>query len=92
MTKDELSAYECCSMHDPTGRRGIWFRLPGGATNFNEIEICAGLEGDDYRLTLTAGQTLTTKDIFQLHSALDTGAWMLEDNPPGRDLWGRSPR
>ena len=82
MTKDELSAYECCSMHDPTGRRGIWFRLPGGPTDFTRIEICAGREGDDYHLTLAAGQILTTRDIFELEGVLGTGAWMLQETPP----------
>lgn len=32
----------CVAMHDPSGRRGLWYRLTAEG-----IEICAGREGDD---------------------------------------------
>lgn len=33
----------CISMHDPAGRRGLWFRR----TSDGGVELCAGREGDD---------------------------------------------
>lgn len=72
--------WACCSMHDPAGRRGIWFRSdeagPGGAVT--DLEACSGREGDDCHVRLRAGQTLTAADLSALRDVLHTGRWMVE--------------
>jgi len=72
---------DCCSMHDPTGRRGIWFRRFDviGDGSCPAIAINAGREGDDVSVLLSAGQTLTARDIHDLDAALAVGRWMLEE-------------
>ena len=49
-----------CAMHDPSGRRGVWYRLFSGG-----IEICAGREGDDayYRIMLNDPAYAAVVDI-----------------------------
>lgn len=87
--------WRCCSMHDPSGRRGIWFKTDGvdlvaddigcgmlQTETVNQIEICAGREGDDAEVTLRAGQTLTKTDVLALLGCLEVGAWMHEENEP----------
>lgn len=68
-------SWRCCSMHDPSGRRGIWFRFQ---TN-GKFEICAGREGDDAKVTLQVGDTLTYTNLGQLLACLEYGAWMQEE-------------
>ena len=64
-------------MHDPSGRRGIWFRLHEGV-----FQLRSGREGDDGAIDWKAGQVLTEKDLEELIGALSDGAWMQEDNGP----------
>lgn len=47
---------------DPTGRRGLWQRLPDDAT----LELCAGREGDDsyVRLSLEKHQRAELMDLL----------------------------
>lgn len=80
MNKD-LPGMRCCSMHDKSGRRGIWFREVKLG-----IQIVAGREGDDCEVTLTLGKTITDNSLAQLLSCLLTGAWMQEDEGP--DIMG----
>lgn len=61
--------WRCCSMHDPSSRRGIWFRdLPDG-----RLEIRAGREGGDAVAFIPAELARAVGDC------LSYGAWMLED-------------
>lgn len=67
----------CCSMHDPSGRRGIWYEVQDGT-----LIVKAGREGDDAQAVLRPGEVLTADTIAALVGCLDVGAWMLEDNSP----------
>jgi len=60
-------------MHDPSGRRGIWFRL----LLDGQLEIRAGREGDDAACFVPRG---TAKSLLD---CLEYGAWMQEDYGPG---------
>lgn len=65
--------WRCCSMHDPDGRRGVWFKvLPDGS-----LHVRAGREGDD--ASCTVPQPLGNR----LKECLEWGAWMQEDYGPG---------
>lgn len=65
--------WRCCSMHDPSGRRGIWYRT----TETGELRIVAGREGDD-------AEVLIPKEFAKpLADCLSYGAWMQEDYGPG---------
>ena len=71
-------AWRCASMHDPSGRRGVWFTsIPGPS-----ITVCAGREGDDATVTLKVGDVLTQEQVTGLLSCLEYGAWMQEDYGP----------
>ena len=78
----------CVSMHDPTGRRGIWYRTettpmptPDGSTYpaVTKVEIVAGREGDDEEVTMRVGDTITLEMLHRLEGCLRIGAWMLEE-------------
>lgn len=43
MNLDPNDGWQCCSLHDPAKRRGIWWRM----TECGLLEIVAGREGDD---------------------------------------------
>ena len=60
--------WECCSWHDPNGRRGIWFRrTPDGV-----LQIAAGREGGDAYAELT-GHAATAVEV-----CLSCGSAMLD--------------
>lgn len=64
--------WRCCSMHDPSGRRGVWYRtLPDG-----RLEIRAGREGDD------ACSFIPAELAESVDNCLSYGAWMQEDYGP----------
>ncbi len=79
----------CVSMHDPTGRRGIWYRTETTPTlctrtastypAVTEVEIVAGREGDDEAVTMRVGDTITLEMLHRLEGCLRVGAWMLEE-------------
>lgn len=73
--KDSL--WRCCSMHDPAGRRGIWYRYHNGI-----LQIRAGREGDDEEIDLEVGRILTQLDLDKISGALDSGGQMQEDYGP----------
>lgn len=73
MNRSSEPGYRCASMHDPAGRRGIWYRQIDGG-----IEICARREGDDVHVILREGDALTREQLRELQGALSTGAWMVE--------------
>lgn len=61
-------------MHDPSERRGIWFRETRGM-----LEVCGGREGDDSYVKLEVGKELSQDDLRALATVLDTSRWVLED-------------
>lgn len=76
-----LPGFTCAAMNDPTGRRGIWFRVLDDG-----IEIRAGREGDDVHVILRDGRVLTREQRLELQAALETGAWMLWEAKHGVDI------
>ncbi len=80
-------------MHDPTGRRGIWYRTETTPTPTSDgqrpikstypavtkVEIVAGREGDDEAVTLRVGDTISLEMLHRLEGCLRIGAWMLEE-------------
>ena len=67
----------CCSMHDPEGRRGIWF-----AVEDSVFKLFAGREGDDASVELRVGDVVTEQVIDNLVDCLEYGAWQQEDYGP----------
>lgn len=66
--------WKCISMHDPSGRRGVWFRVN---SQNSTIEICAGREGDDWYSKIEVGNIISINDIKNLAECLSVGSWML---------------
>lgn len=71
----ESPEWSCCSMHDPTERRGIWWRVIG-----DTLEIRAGREGDDVAVRLTVGNVLSQKQLRAIDDCLSVGAWMIDQS------------
>lgn len=69
------SGWRCASLHDPSRRRGIWFRTPQPGV----LELCAGREGDDYSALLEAGCALTPNDFQRVVSVLESGENFLRE-------------
>lgn len=65
--------WQCCSMHDESQRRGIWYR-----ETEEGLEIRGGREGDDCRAVLKKGEVLTEEAIRRIIDVLDVGSWMLD--------------
>lgn len=92
MMRCNSAGMSCVSMHDPTGRRGIWYRTETTPTPtptargrsrrplaVTKVEIVAGREGDDEEVTLRVGDTITLEMLHRLEGCLRIGAWMLEE-------------
>lgn len=65
--------YIPAAMHDPSGRRGIYFREVE-----NGLDVCGGREGDDWLASFRVGDTITKEQIDQLQACLETSATWLE--------------
>jgi len=77
----EADGMMCCSMHDVSGRRGIWYRLMPKDSNWftaTEIQVAAGREGDDWFAILRVGDVVSNQTIRDLLECLSVGTWMLE--------------
>lgn len=80
------------AMHDPTGRRGLWYRVTKDVTkdgdNVEAIEMCAGREGDDAYFKLRSQQTVDRTLIEEIASVLDYGLGPLmfapREEPPAK--------
>lgn len=70
--------WRCASMHDPAGRRGIWFRESPGV-----VELCAGREGDDWYARIAVGDTVSREQVASLLDCVAVGAWMLSEQEEG---------
>lgn len=69
--------WRCASMHDRSGRRGIWFRsMPDG-----DLQIRAGREGGDNVAVLSVKE-VPGRIIAAVRGCLEVGAWMQEDEGP----------
>lgn len=66
-----------CEIALPDGRRGLWSRV-----SLNQLELCAGHDGDDAYIKLTAGDTLSLETICALEDVLNTlrFAWDMEQS------------
>jgi len=75
----EEPGWEVVDVPDPSGRRGLWTRTTktdeGLVTKF---EVCAGREGDDYYVSLEAGQELDSLTLYELAEALSGYRWAVE--------------
>jgi len=67
-------------MHDPAGRRGIWYRVQDGV-----LEVRGGRRGDDADARIERA-SLPAKEFDELVSALGYGAWMQEEYGPNTDV------
>lgn len=74
------------AMHDPAGRRGIWYRETRREGRLVAIEVCGGREGDDYYARFDAG-VVGVGPLAMLDGVLGTSHWMLGDV---EDLAGRA--
>ncbi len=86
LRKDE-PGWEEIGLFDHAGRRGLWLRrqppmpentLRVDAPIVEQIEVCAGREGDDDYVKLTVGDTLTTHQLAALEGVFTTVQWALE--------------
>ena len=69
--------WRCVSMHDPDGRRGVWYQWDKATLT---LTVRGGREGDD------AVRTIYGADAVALEHVLSYGAWMQEEfgpNDPG---------
>jgi len=83
MTTDNVTltpGWRCASMHDPAGRRGIWYRVQDGV-----LEVRGGRRGDDADARIERA-SLPAKEFDELVSALGYGAWMQEEYGPNTDV------
>lgn len=90
MRRSVHNRWRCASLHDPSGRRGIWYRVETEIVSHGDnsveietpkalyVEIVAGREGNDESVYLEAGQLLTSYDINRIVGVLACGAWGLE--------------
>ena len=60
------SGWICVAMHDPQGRRGLWYRESGD----EQIELCAGREGDDSYIRIDRGVLLLDDHTVPVMEAL----------------------
>lgn len=74
----KIPPFRCAANHDPSGRRGIWFRRV--ATNPLTLDIIGGREGDDYECTLQEGTPIPSGPLIALMGLLNTSANMLEES------------
>jgi len=91
MMRLDEPGWRCAAMHDPSGRRGLWYREvrmgpepqhlglrhPGPRVG---VEVCAGREGEDDYVRLVAGAVLMPADLRRLAGCLRTGAMVAADS------------
>jgi hypothetical protein len=75
MSEQVETAWRCVSMHDPAGRRGVWYQRVGST-----LEVRGGREGDD-AVYIALGD-----DADQLENVLSYGAWMQEEYGPNTNV------
>lgn len=83
--------WELCSVHDRSGRRGIWYRRINGPDQLIDgmtckgplvaLEVCGGREGDDYYAKFTIGEPVSREAVIGLIDVFETSSWMMEENP-----------
>ncbi len=92
-----LSGFKLLSMHDLSGRRGLWarFLLEGREVlvpsehycyhppSFKTVELISGREGDDAHVSLVVGETITQEKLDELVMVLARAAGEVE---AARDL------
>lgn len=73
--------WACISMHDDSGRRGVWI---WSDDDYNEIQIISGREGDDNGVKIVVGEVIDKEKIYRLYETLCNGNWMLQTYPPNK--------
>ncbi len=76
----ENKKWRCASMHDPNGRRGVWFKVEDDV-----LIVCGGREGNDAWSEIPRS-SLPVNVFDALVAALQSGAWMQETHGPNTDL------
>jgi hypothetical protein len=73
--------WQLAAMHDPAGRRGIWFRTARDPATGRVavLEVCGGREGDDYYARFEVGANAARAEVDALEGILDTSRWVLDD-------------
>lgn len=72
-------AWRCCSMHDPAGNEGIWYRIELDTSGKGWLVVRGGWLGLA-AISRICPDWLPVDDFNELVSALDYGAWMRETN------------
>ena len=67
-TKDGMN---CVAMHDPVGRRGLWFKR----VSDDAISVRAGREGDDAEAIITIGDTITREQLASLAECFEVAQY-----------------
>jgi len=78
------------AMHDPAGRRGLWFKTRyDNRGNFYGIELCSGREGDDAYASFLRDQVPTHVGLMALIDVLSRAEMMCECYFEQRDAYRR---
>ena len=82
--------WKCAAMHDPSGRRGIWYRTEGEPGRPQQLVIGGGRDGDEYVVSLPF-QGLGA--IYTLKEILEVSRWMIDDHGTrrGADVLDEAP-
>lgn len=96
-----MSVYRCaddgwylCAMHDPAGRRGLWYcYAPENAAEhlvrrpppLTAVALCAGREGDAAYVRFAVGETVTPDMLADLVDCLSRAESALHDAEEHRE-------
>lgn len=66
----------CIAMHDPSRRRGLWFRvIRGDAGEPVAVRLYAGREGDDCDVVLAVGYPIDSRKLREVLDVLSVARW-----------------
>lgn len=85
-------ALTCVAMHDPSGRRGLWFRATEEGPGEYLIEFFAGREGDDDYFALRTGEVFDERDTADALRLLVSARWGYELGHESDDYGDNSAR
>lgn len=88
MSSLEKAGWKCIAMHDPAGRRGVWYRTTPRDVRTDQkiqepvgtIEMCAGREGDDAYVIIAVGTVMDERKMYDLLSLLEYGLYAREQS------------
>lgn len=86
----EEPGWTLAAMHDPSHRRGLWYRehpwnayearIASTSLPLYKVELCSGREGDDRYVSLEVGQIITAETLQDLRDVLESAAWMARED------------